>query len=188
MKKVIYMLLLVIIGLTIGGLARYTVEKYSNRTIEVIQGDTLVIKTNNKISIGSFNIVFNENKTIIQLAGVDCSGYKEREKVCQGKADDDMTHKKINEIYRHAKNELRKLLAQHHNNITFIPDDKIRNSRNIQGVLIAGDINVNNYMIEKFGCWKEKLEIEYIPRDMDIDIYNARKKDIMLCIAESYKD
>ena len=188
MKKIIYMFLLVVIGLTIGTLARHAIEKYSNKTIEVTERGTIVMKSYNKISIGSFNIIFNETTTIIRLAGVDCEGWSARKKVCQGKADNGMTHKKINEMYRYAKNELRKILEQNSNNITFIPDGKSINARNIEGVLMAGDVNVNNYMLEKIGCWKEKLEIEYIPRDMDIDTYFARDREITFCIAESYKD
>lgn len=186
--KIIYMFLLVIIGLTIGTLARYTIEKYSNKTIEVTEAGTIVMKSNNKISIGSFNIVFNETTTIIRLAGVDCEGWRARKKVCQGKANNILTHKKFNEFYRYAKNELRKILEQNSNNITFIPDGKSTNPRNVQGVLMAGDINVNNYMLEKIGCMKEKIEMEYIPRDMDIDTYYAREDEITFCIAKSYED
>lgn len=154
------LVLLIIIGLFSGVILREIVEKHSIRTIKVLSGDALEITSYNKFlimlahntsSIKTWKINLNDTTTRILLDGVDCTGLKLRKSICRGN-EKTASVEDIDKISQQATEKLEKILSKHPKNITFKHKWVDKYGRH-HGVLYAGSVNVNKYMLDKGGCW-----------------------------------
>lgn len=152
-----------VIGLLSGGILGEIVDKYSVRTIKVLSGDTLEITSSNKFIVRIahnfspakiWKINLNDRKFRIKLDGVDCLGLKFRRNVCHGKRTDMSSIEDVDEISRQATEKLKKILSKYPKNITFKRQGVDKYGRQY-GVLYAGRVNVNKYMLDKGGCWEK---------------------------------
>lgn len=150
-----------IAGMLCGIIAREIIEKYSERTIDVISGDTLEITSSNKFVIFMahnisapkiWKINLNDRTIRIILDGVDCLGLKIRRNICRGKETELTSIDDVEEISKQATENLKKILSKHPQNITF-KTQKIDRYGRRYGILYADGININKYMLDKGGCW-----------------------------------
>ncbi|MBP3687682.1 MAG: thermonuclease family protein [Alphaproteobacteria bacterium] len=160
-----------IAGMLCGIIAREIIEKYSERTIDVISGDTLEITSHNSFHIllkhnslpaKTWNINLNNRITRIKLDKVDCTGHRIIKDYCQELGEQELSAEQVKEYWDKTTKSLKNLLARHPNNITFKPIWIDKYNR-VHGILYAGSVNVNKYMLKSGGCFLKNTSSEKLP-------------------------